>query len=79
MQTQIGKWGHSLAVRLPGAYAKDLGLREGSEVEVSVVPGGLLIKPRKAEYLLEDLVARITRENVHEETDWGPAVGREAW
>jgi hypothetical protein len=28
---------------------------------------------------LDQLVARITDENRHDETDWGPPVGREAW
>jgi antitoxin MazE len=79
MHTQVGKWGNSLAVRLPGAYVKDLGLREGTELEVSVVDGGLLLRLPKKEYTLEELVAQITEENRHGETDWGQAVGREAW
>lgn len=79
MQTQIGKWGNSLAVRLPGAYAKDLGLREGMELEISLVNGGLMLRPAPNGYSLEELVAGITRENLHEETDWGPAIGRETW
>ena len=37
MQVQIGKWGNSLAVRIPGGYAKDLDLREGMNLEVAVV------------------------------------------
>jgi antitoxin MazE len=79
MRTQIRKWGNSLAVRLPAAYAKDLSLAEGMEVEVSVVSGGLLLRPDQKEHSLEELVAQITPENVHEETDWGPAIGRESW
>ena len=79
MHTQIGKWGNSLAVRLPGSYAKDLGLTEGMELEVSVVDDGLLLRPPKNMYTLEELVAQITEENRHAETDWGPATGREAW
>ena len=67
------------AVRLPGAYAKDLGLKEGMEVEISLANGGLLLRPPPKEYSLEELVAGITQENLHEETDWGPAVGRETW
>ena len=30
-----------------------------------------------ATYSLEDLVAAITPENMHDEVDWGPPVGRE--
>lgn len=79
MQTQIGKWGNSLAVRIPGAYAKDLGLKEGMELQLTLVNGSLILRPPKATYALDELVARITPENLHEETDWGEAVGREAW
>ena len=31
------------------------------------------------EYAFEDLAARITSENRHDETDWGRPVGREIW
>ncbi len=79
MNAQVGKWGNSLAVRIPGAYAKDLGLKEGMDLDVSLVEGGLLLRPRREGYTLEELLARITPENLHGETDWGPPVGRESW
>ena len=79
MQTQIGKWGNSLAVRIPGAYAKDLHLQEGMELDVALVDGGILLRPRRKEYTLEELIAQITPENRHGDTDWGPPVGRESW
>ena len=79
MNTQVGKWGNSLAVRIPGAYAKELHLEEGMELELTRVEGGLLLRARKHEYTLEELLAQIRPENVHGETDWGAAVGRETW
>jgi antitoxin MazE len=79
MNTQVGKWGNSLAVRIPGAYAKELHLEEGMEIEMLPVDGGLLLRPLSKEYTLEELVNRITPENVHGETDWGPDVGCEPW
>jgi antitoxin MazE len=79
MTTQVGKWGNSLAVRIPLPYAKDLGLEEGQELDVSLADGGLLLRPVHHGYTLEELVAGITPENVHGETEWGGAVGREAW
>jgi antitoxin MazE len=79
MQTQIGKWGNSLAVRIPGTYAKDLDLKEGMELDVSLVEGGILLRPHPRQYSLDELVSRITPENTHEETDWGEPRGREAW
>lgn len=33
---QVGKWGNSLAVRLPAAVVEALGLKEGDEVQVEV-------------------------------------------
>ena len=79
MNIQIGKWGNSLAVRIPGPYAKDLDLKEGMELEVSLLDGGLVLRPRRTQYTLEELVERITPENIHGETDWGEAVGGESW
>jgi len=77
VRTQIAKWGNSLAIRLPGEYAKGLGLTAGMELEVSILDGGLLLRPRRKEYSLQELLAQVTAENVHEETDWGAAVGQE--
>lgn len=79
MKTQVGKWGKSLAVRIPDSFAKELDLAEGAEVELTHVNGGLLLRRPKANYSLEELLARIKPENIHGETDWGPASGREAW
>lgn len=33
---QVSKWGNSLAVRLPAAVVRVLGLKEGDQVEVEV-------------------------------------------
>ena len=79
MNTQVSKWGNSLAVRIPKTYAEELDLAEGVEVEVKRVAGGLLLRPKKREYTLQELLAQITPENIHDETDWGSPVGREAW
>lgn len=35
MKTQVGKWGNSLAVRIPGIYTKELDLEEEVELEVT--------------------------------------------
>jgi antitoxin MazE len=79
MHAQVGKWGNSLAVRIPGVYAKDLGLEDGTDVEVCLLNGGLFLRPSRKVYRLDELIAGITPENRHEETDWGPPVGRESW
>ena len=33
---QVGKWGNSLAVRLPSAVVELLGLKEGDEIEIEI-------------------------------------------
>lgn len=79
MNTQVGKWGNSLAVRIPATYAKELRLEDGMDLEVTRLDDGLLLRPRKREYTLEELLDQVKSENLHGETDWGPAIGREAW
>jgi antitoxin MazE len=56
---KVARWGNSLAVRLPSSVAKVLDLKEGDEIELSVVDDrqlGVERKPRKEE-LLERLRA----------------------
>jgi antitoxin MazE len=46
MTTQtISKWGSSLAFRLPAAFAKQMQLAEGSQVELAFDGKRLLIQP----------------------------------
>ncbi len=79
MNTRIAKWGHSLAVRIPRAFAREAKLEEGTEVDITVSDGRLVISPAQPRYSLDDLVKQITPEKRHDETDWGDRVGREAW
>ena len=79
MKTYVQKWGNSLALRIPKAFVEELGLQPNGAVELSLVDGQLMVVPESYTQTLEDLVARITPENIHDETDWGPAVGDEAW
>ncbi len=79
MQT-ISKWGNSLAVRIPAGAADSVGLSEGSEVDITVKAGALIVKPsRKLRYELKELVDQITPENRHQLIDWGKPVGKEVW
>jgi antitoxin MazE len=34
---QVSKWGNSLAVRLPAAVVKALELKDGDEIEISII------------------------------------------
>ena len=77
--TQIAKWGNSLGLRLPKSVAREAQLDEGDTVDVSVKNGAIVIRPSRPTYSLEELVAKITPRNRHDESDWGPSVGRESW
>lgn len=74
---QVGKWGSSLAVRIPKAVAKQCGISEGSAMEMDVQSGRIVL--RKRHYDLADMVSRITPENVHPEVGTGPSRGNEQW
>lgn len=80
MTTTVQKWGNSLALRIPSSLAKDVHLHQGSEVEVAIVEGAMVIKPiGRRKYSLRRLLKGITKENIHEEQDWGGPIGREVW
>lgn len=80
MKTSVRKWGNSLALRIPKSFAEEAGLQAESAVELSVVKGGLAVQLIKPQSLtLEDLLARITDENLPGEWDTGPTVGKETW
>lgn len=79
MTRKIQKWGNSYAVRLPKATVERLGLLEGTEVDIREEVTGISITPITKPETLDELVARITPETLHESVDWGEPVGREAW
>jgi antitoxin MazE len=79
MRTQVSKWGNSLGVRIPKAYAEEVGLSEGATVDVKVSGRKLVLEPARPEYDLEELVAAITPKNRHAAMDWGAPVGKETW
>ena len=80
MLTKVQKWGNSLALRIPKAFAVEAHLENDSLVEVSLVEGQIVIRPKAAPaQSLEELLAGIHKNNLHHETDTGQATGRELW
>lgn len=80
MRVRVQKWGNSLALRIPKPFAADAGVEEGTVVDVSVVEGRLIAAPvRVRRARLRDLLAKVTKANLHDEVDTGAPVGREAW
>ena len=78
MRGVVQQWGNSLAVRIPRAFADELGLDADSPVEL-VVEGGRLVVAPAPRWSLENLVAQITDENLHDSQDLGRAAGAEEW
>ena len=80
MRSRVQQWGNSLALRIPKAFAADVGLSRNAEVELQIVDGKLQISPVPREELsLESLVSQITPENRHEEVLFEGPVGKEVW
>lgn len=80
MRRRVQKWGNSLGLRIPKGLAVEAGLVPGSQVELSVEEGRLVVEPvAKASYALEELLAGITEANLHDAADLGSAVGNEVW
>ena len=47
MQTKFVKWGNSLALRIPSAFAKEIGAVKGTPADMTVKDGTLIIKVTK--------------------------------
>ena len=74
----VQTWGNSLAVRIPSALASQLSVKSGTEVDLSVSNGALLVKPAKRrKYRLAELLKDCRPKQLHGETDFGADVGRE--
>ena len=74
---QVAKWGNSLAVRLPAELVRELGLKEGDQIDL-LKDDGMMMKVRRhprAEEILEGLrcfrgrlpkAERLSRDAAHE-------------
>lgn len=80
MKTKIQKWGDSVAIPLPKPFAAEAGLDQSTEVDVSMAEGSVVVRPcSEPTWTLEELLAQVTDDNIHEEVDTGSPVGREIW
>ena len=78
MIAKTAQWGNSIGVRLPKDLAKKAGIGVDSTVEIEEADDGIIIKSvGKKEYSLKELVSRITTQNRHGETNFGPPAGKE--
>lgn len=80
MRTKIAVWGNSLALRIPKPFALEVGLEEDTPIELGIENGNLVVtKHQPNGPTLDELLAEITPDNLHGETDFGGPAGNEAW
>jgi len=80
MISKVRKWGNSLGIRIPKSLAQDVRVAEGTQVDIRVENGRLVIARQTPErFDLDELLGRVTPENLHAAVDTGPPVGREVW
>ena len=73
---QVAKWGNSLAVRLPAELVRELGLKEGDQIDLVKDEGALKVRRQpRADEVLEGMrrfrgklpaAQRLSREDAHE-------------
>ena len=79
MNSYVRRWGNSAAVRIPAATLAAAGLKPNDPVDVREENGRIVIERKRSDIDIQALIDGITPENRHEETDWGPPVGKEFW
>ena len=71
IETQLKKWGNSLALRVTGVMAELPGFHDGSKVTVEVTEEGFTVRPAKEDrrsllpYSEEELLADMSLDNSH--------------
>jgi antitoxin MazE len=80
MKTAVQRWGNSLALRIPRTYAAETRISEGTEVELTLKSGALVVRPvLRKRHSLAELLKRVTAANRHDSIDTGSGVGKEIW
>ena len=80
MHVRVQKWGNSLALRIPKPLAKDAEVKEGTVLNLAVSEGKVVATRVQHQKLsLSELLAKVSKKNLHGEADFGRPVGREIW
>jgi antitoxin MazE len=78
MQVLVKKWGNSASVRIPAAVMEAAKLSLDQPVDIHEEAGRVIIEPiQEPAFILADLLAAVTDENIHAEIDFGAPVGKE--
>ena len=69
-----------MALRIPKAFARQTNVKKGSRVQFTVEKNRMVVAPIVSkEISLKSLLAKVTPDNIHPETDWGKPMGKEIW
>ena len=80
MNIQVKKWGNSAAVRIPRATLAAARLRIDDKVVVREEEGRIVIEAVKERApSLDELLSRVSDDQLHDEFDFGASSGNEAW
>lgn len=81
MKVKIQKWGNSLAVRIPKSFAVQTEIEQDTIVDLSILEGNIIVRPERknSKLTLEDLLEKVSAENLHGEVDTGASVGKEVF
>jgi antitoxin MazE len=79
VKTRLKKWGNSPSVRIPAEVMRKANLSLDQRVEVEVVDGIIQIRPvtETDEPDLDEMIARLTPDNLQDFISTGPARGGE--
>ena len=79
-ETTVSKWGDGLALRIPQGLANEARITDGDSFALELQPdGSIVLRAARPRFELAELVAGVTPENQHGETDWGKREGKESW
>ncbi len=82
MLSKIQKWGNSQGIRIPKGILEDSKIEIGEDVDISIKDGTIVIKKAnmiRGRYKIEDLVAKMPKDQEPSEVDWGDPEGQEVW
>lgn len=79
MRIKVQKWGNSLALRIPKAFAFQSKIRQDEYVNLTLEDQKIIIEPEEKKYTLEELVSGIKKSNLHSVIDFGNKQGNEYW
>ncbi len=81
MKSKVKKWGNSLGVRIPKNMLEEAHLEDGSEIDISVKDGSIVIyaRKKKGRVTLKTLLANLEPEHLVRDDEQDALMGREIW